>query len=96
MLQRLVGRPVRPMSYVTIPALPLWGSDAYALIDEQHRDSKLAERAVHGIYIGHDESSPSILVFVPRTKKVIRSADVTITENIDHLLVSDPTVALLY
>ena len=60
--------------------LRVFGCEASALVDEQHRDSKLSSRSVHGLYIGHDEKSAGYLVYVPDTKKVIISADVKFSE----------------
>ena len=64
--------------------LRVWGCDAYAHIDEQHRQSKVAERSTHGIYIGHEEDSTSVRIYIPDTKTIIRSGDVKFTENIDQ------------
>ena len=66
--------------------LRVFGCGAFAHIDEQHRDSKLAPRAHHGLYVGHQEDSPtSAIIFVPESKKLITSGDVTYTEQLDAL-----------
>ena len=64
--------------------LRVWGCDAYAHIDEQHRESKLTERSVHGIFIGFDTDNIA-RIFVPATKKIIHRGDVHFIENVDHL-----------
>ena len=63
--------------------LRILGSVAYAFIDPTLR-GKLGHRAVQGVYVGHEEKSPCILVLLPEEGKIIRSGRVRIVEDLDQ------------
>jgi hypothetical protein len=62
--------------------LRLFGCTAFVHIDETLR-TKLADRATRGVYVGHDEDSPSYRILVPETGKVLRSGQVRFIEETD-------------
>lgn len=64
--------------------LRVFGCPAYALMDEQRRESKLAARAQVGIYVRHEEDSQGALTLRPDFE-VVRSGDVTFVEELDEL-----------
>ena len=64
--------------------LRVFGCPAYAFVDPSLR-TKLDDRAVEGIYVGHEENSSAYLIYQPSTNKLIRSGQVRFTEDLELL-----------
>ena len=64
--------------------LRVFGCQAYAHVDESQR-TKLADRSVSGLYVGHDKHSHCYLILQPDTGKIIRSGRVHFNEDFASL-----------
>jgi len=66
-----------------ISHLRVFGCTAFFHIDDNLRTSKLNEKAVSGIYVGHLENSTSVLICNPVTSKVVHRGHVHFIEDVD-------------
>jgi hypothetical protein len=62
----------------------VFGCHAFYHIDDNLRTSKLNEKAVSGIYVGHLENSTSVLIFNTTTSKVVHRGHVQFIEDVDR------------